>query len=243
MDHMDRPILLADYLTQSYNRGGAIAVLALQSLFTLIAKHNIDYPHFFLSLYRLCSVEIFNAKYRVTFFKLLSQSLQSINLPSYLVAAFMKRLAFLSLHSNSCNSSFCVAQITWLLRKHPQCVKLLHHPSKASLAVQTFNNDEEKDLETAGALDSSLWEMEMVSKHFLNEVADAALALKDPRSTDPGRDGLPIRVQEHIEVGYGDLFEQQLTLSKNNKKRLAAQSHIPPKHLFPTESMVSSCFQ
>jgi U3 small nucleolar RNA-associated protein 19 len=54
--HMANPLLLADYLTGSYNLGGgSIAVLALQSLFTLIVAHNLDYPDYFPSLYVFCS--------------------------------------------------------------------------------------------------------------------------------------------------------------------------------------------
>ena len=81
MKDFDRPILLSDYLTQCYNYKGIIAVLSLESLFYLIIYHNLDYPRFFESLYCLCTAEVFSAKHRSTFMKLLSDSLKSTNLP------------------------------------------------------------------------------------------------------------------------------------------------------------------
>ena len=65
--HLANPLLLADYLTLSYEIGGATSVLALSSLFTLIVAHNLDYPDYFASLYRLCTLENFSAKFRGKF--------------------------------------------------------------------------------------------------------------------------------------------------------------------------------
>ena len=62
MGNVDRPLLLADYLSQGFALGGVVAVLALESLFDLILKHNLDYPEFFVCLYRLCNLEVFSAK-------------------------------------------------------------------------------------------------------------------------------------------------------------------------------------
>eukprot|EP00597_Dinobryon_sp_UTEXLB2267_P007577 CAMPEP_0170093788 /NCGR_PEP_ID=MMETSP0019_2-20121128/26745_1 /TAXON_ID=98059 /ORGANISM="Dinobryon sp., Strain UTEXLB2267" /LENGTH=473 /DNA_ID=CAMNT_0010314747 /DNA_START=335 /DNA_END=1759 /DNA_ORIENTATION=- len=263
MHLLTRPILLADFLTHCYDSGsGPIAVLALQSLFTLIAQHNLDYPHFFLSLYNLCSVEIFSAKYRTTFFSLLSRSLQSTNLPAYVVAAFIKRLAYLALHSPSCNSRFCVAQITWLLRKHPQCITLLHSATHNN-ENQYFNNDESRDLEAAGGLQSSLWELLLLERHFLVAAADLAKTVRDPRSTDNGRNGLHTRVEEHLALTYADLLTEQLSqvATKAKKHKLQQQdiddnvsrnsnmsnsrialSHRIPQQLLQANSLVASCF-
>ena len=90
---MTHPLLLADYLTESYERGSIVAILALESPFQLVVKFNLDYPKFFVSLYRLCTNEVFSAKYRGKFMKLLSMCLKSANMPAYLVASFAKRLS------------------------------------------------------------------------------------------------------------------------------------------------------
>ncbi|XP_014674265.1 PREDICTED: nucleolar complex protein 4 homolog [Priapulus caudatus] len=39
---MTEPLLLADFLTHSYNIGGAISLLSLHGLFVLISKHNLS---------------------------------------------------------------------------------------------------------------------------------------------------------------------------------------------------------
>ena len=41
MPHMTSPLLLADFLTESYDIGGAISLLALNGLFVLINSYNL----------------------------------------------------------------------------------------------------------------------------------------------------------------------------------------------------------
>lgn len=41
LPHMTEPKLLMDFLTSSYNVGGAVSLLALNGLFTLITEHNL----------------------------------------------------------------------------------------------------------------------------------------------------------------------------------------------------------
>jgi U3 small nucleolar RNA-associated protein 19 len=41
LPHMYEPKLLMDFLTDSYNVGGAVSLLALNGLFTLITEHNL----------------------------------------------------------------------------------------------------------------------------------------------------------------------------------------------------------
>ena len=110
--YMANPLLLADYLTLSYECGGHFCA-CLIFLFTLIVAHNLDYPDYFPSLYRLCTLENFSAKFRGKFMSLLSASLRSVNLQSY-AAAFVKRLMRLALVAPSPSALYCIAQVTWL---------------------------------------------------------------------------------------------------------------------------------
>jgi hypothetical protein len=41
MPHLVNPRLLIDFLTESYERGGVISVLALNGLFILMTEHNL----------------------------------------------------------------------------------------------------------------------------------------------------------------------------------------------------------
>lgn len=256
--HMRNPMLLADYLSQSYATGGMVAVLALESLFHLIVNNNLDYPQFFLSLYNLCTVEVFTAKYRGKFMKLLSMSLKSVNLPAYLVAAFIKRLASLALHTPTPNSQFCIAQCTWLLRQHPQTQVLIHRKPKvaaygtdgqqqqASDADQ-FNNSESKDLEKANALLSSLWEVECLQNHHIHAAAQLAHALATPESTMIGAAAgdAYVHVEDYLTIGYLDMMEAALgkhVQGTSVAKRSAALHYVKPVSLFASDSLISSTF-
>jgi len=44
---LPKPLLLTDFLLSSYNVGGSISLLALSGVFTLISKHNLEYPEFY----------------------------------------------------------------------------------------------------------------------------------------------------------------------------------------------------
>lgn len=234
--HMRTPLLLADYLTSCFNNGGVLAVLALESLFHLILQHNLDYPHFFPSLYRLCTTNVFGAKYRAKFMKLLHKSLKSTNLPAYMVAAFVKRLMRLALHVASPAASFCVAQATWLLRRHPQCHCLLHKAGEPML-VDPFDASEDVDLEKTCAMQSSLWEAEALRTHHVHGVALLANALRDPSSTIE-TEGVPPVLEDYFASSYVDLIEKELRPAKRNVSLAFKQ----PKRLFDESDLVSKCF-
>lgn len=211
MPHLDQPLLLADYLTRSYECGGVTAVLALESLFNVILKHNLDYPQFFRSLYRLCTVEVFSAKYRTKFMKLLNASLKSVNLTAYVVASFIKRLARVSLSAPGPVALFCLAQITWLLRRHPQCLRLINKTSTGSSSgADTFKPEEEDDLEQTGALESSLWELDALRRHHFHAVATLASALDNESSTQSGAKEVPLNIDDFINNTFATLIEGEL---------------------------------
>jgi hypothetical protein len=255
--HLRNPMLLADYLTSSYATGGMVAVLALESLFHLIVHHNLDYPGFFLSLYNLCTVDVFSAKYRAKFMKLLSTSLKSVNLPAYLVAAFAKRLAHLALHTPTPNAQFCIAQCTWLLRQHPQAQVLIHRKARTGPS-KDFDNNENTDLEKAHALDSSLWEMELLQQHHLYAAAQLAASLATPESTmvTAAAGAAYVHVADYLNIGYADLMDNALALSAPKKdatgeviagsgasgKREAALAYVRPTSLFEEGSTMRACF-
>lgn len=123
---LPQPMLLADFLTDSYNIGGIVSLLALNGLFILISKFNLDYPSFFKKLYACCKPYVFHAKYRARFFQLVSLFLTSNYLPSYLVCAFVKRFARLSLTAPPAGAIFCIAIIYNLLRRNPVCRPLIN---------------------------------------------------------------------------------------------------------------------
>lgn len=71
------PLRLADFLTDSYRIGGVISLLSLNGLFLLMQDYNLEYPEFYPRLYALLQPQVFHAKYRQRFFRLLDLFLSS----------------------------------------------------------------------------------------------------------------------------------------------------------------------
>ncbi|KAF0696736.1 Aste57867_12538 [Aphanomyces stellatus] len=138
MPHLTDPLLLADFLTDSYNIGGITSLLALNSLFVLIQEYNFDYPDFFSKLYALLSDEsLMRSKFRKRFFKLLTLFLSSTYLPAYVIAAFTKRsyqLSRLSLTAEPGAILFIIPCVYNLVLRHKECIQLIHRSTAMSVA-------------------------------------------------------------------------------------------------------------
>lgn len=68
MPHLTNPLLLSDFLTDSYNVGSVTSLLALNSLFILIQDYNFDSPDFYNKLYQLLEDStLISAKQRYIF--------------------------------------------------------------------------------------------------------------------------------------------------------------------------------
>lgn len=124
--NMNDPKMLMDFLTDSYNLGGATSLLALNGLFILIHQYNLDYPDFYKKLYALLEPDIFHIKYQSRFFHLLDLFLSSTHLPAYLVAAFAKKLSTLALSAPPQGAILAVVFIGNLLKRHRSCQVLIH---------------------------------------------------------------------------------------------------------------------
>ncbi|KAG1175479.1 hypothetical protein G6F70_004098 [Rhizopus microsporus] len=174
LPHLAEPKLLMDFLTDSYNVGGAVSLLALNGLFTLIVDHNLDYPDFYKKLYTLLDRNVMHVKYRSRFFRLLELFLSSAYLPATLIAAFIKRLARLSLTAPPAACVIIIPFIYNLLKRHPTCMCLIHS-NKAidNAATDPFTMDNLDPYECK-ALDSSLWEVKTLTEHYYANVSTLA---------------------------------------------------------------------
>jgi len=123
---MSNPLMLSDFLTQSYNSGGLISVLSLNSLFVLINNFNLEYPHFYEKVYQLLDSSIFSTKYKDRFFQHLDTFLLSTHLSAYLVAAFIKKLSRMLLTCPPGDTRFLILFIYNLLIRHKNCKVLIH---------------------------------------------------------------------------------------------------------------------
>lgn len=99
MPHLMEPRLLLDFLTDSYDMGGIVSLLALNGLFILMHQYHLwvpplfslppslvhcqtifhfrDYPDFYTKLYGLLEPSIFRVKYMPRFFSLMDTFLSS----------------------------------------------------------------------------------------------------------------------------------------------------------------------
>lgn len=208
LPHMSKPTLMIDFLTAAYEVGGAISLLALNGLFVLIHQHNLDYPDFYKKLYNLLEPSVFHVKYRARFFHLANLFLSSSHLPVYLVAAFAKRLARLALTAPPTALLIVLPFIYNLIRRHPSCRVLIHKPSTEDEPLEDPYLLDEEDPAQCRALESSLWEIKTLQKHYHPDVAKAAMLINTPLSEQEDD------ISELLEITTYELMERDLKQSQ-----------------------------
>lgn len=203
MPNLTNPLLLTDFLTDSYNIGGVVSLLALNGLFLLIQKYNLEYPEFYTKLYALLTDVIFYAKYRARFFYLTDLFLSSTHLPAYLVAAFAKRLSRLALIAPPDMLLTLIPFIGNLLVRHPSLAILVDNPD-----AQDVNDDPylyaEKDPSLCNAIQSSLWEIKSLQNHWHPEVARKAAFINKQLPK------MEWDLSDVLEIRHTELFEKEL---------------------------------
>ena len=171
-----------DFLTDSFNVGGSTSLLSLSGLFYLIQQKNLDYPQFYQKLYSLLDPNTLHSKHRSRFFRLLNTFLASTHLPAALVASFVKRLARLSLFAPPSGIVVVVPCIYNLLKSHPSCTFMIHRISEVDhdegMRDDPFRQEQPDPMET-DALESSLWEIEMLQSHYHPNVATIAKIISE----------------------------------------------------------------
>lgn len=164
------PCLLIDFLVSCYDQGSGIAVLSLRPLFILMMEHGLQVDDFYTRLYSMLHPQIFEARHASRFFYQLNIFLKSTHLPVYLISAFVKKLARLSLTAPPIGARICVRQALNLIKRHPEgCKKLLDcqlSVDENPLDSDPFDNDEPEPAKTH-ALESSLWELRSLGEHYL----------------------------------------------------------------------------
>ncbi|KAG6549807.1 hypothetical protein Mapa_008788 [Marchantia paleacea] len=265
--HMNNPILLSDFLTQSYDVGGLISVMALSSLFILITGHGLEYPDFYNKLYALLEPSIFVAKHRSRFFELLDSCLKSSHLPAYLAAAFAKRLGRLVLSAPPSGSIVVIALIHNILRRHPSVNCLVHRDSSQAttiaavkdgangegitdstvakkvpeeksdkavdgkLGVDPFRADE-TDTAKCDALQSSLWEIETLRRHYCPAVSRFVESLETDLTVRAKTTEMSI--SDFSSTSYATIFNEEV--GRRLKAVPLAFYHSVPSTLFAENS-------
>ncbi|EAW98545.1 nucleolar complex associated 4 homolog (S. cerevisiae), isoform CRA_b [Homo sapiens] len=198
-----RRVFQAMWLSFLKHKGGALSLLALNGLFILIHKHNLEYPDFYRKLYGLLDPSVFHVKYRARFFHLADLFLSSSHLPAYLVAAFAKRLARLALTAPPEALLMVLPFICNLLRRHPACRVLVHRPHGPELDADPYDPGEE-DPAQSRALESSLWELQALQRHYHPEVSKAASVINQALSMPE------VSIAPLLELTAYEIFERDL---------------------------------
>lgn len=206
LDYVPSPLRFADFFMQAYSDHGSglVGVLALDGLFELITESGLEYPDFYKQLYRLISSRVLYVKYRSRFFSLLTKCLiRNEMLPAHLVAAFCKRLCRSALSGPPTGALFVLALVSNLLRKHPECACLIDRNSEEEVTDEFL--PEENDPTKARALQSSLWELAVLERHYYAPVASLAKSIGSPAEAKAP----PHNIEEFSSHTYKSLFDQE----------------------------------
>lgn len=173
LPHLNKPLMLTDFLMESLEMGGTIALLALQGIFVLIQKHNLAFPDIYNRVYAMFEPSIFRLEYKTRLFQLADIFLSSTHLPEGLVAGFAKRLSRLALAAPAPDAIIICHFIGNLLIRHPGLKKLVHREKSSTVTQDPYLMDE-PDPMLSRAIDSQLWEIHGLQNHLIPDVAKAA---------------------------------------------------------------------
>ncbi|KKA27508.1 hypothetical protein TD95_001813 [Thielaviopsis punctulata] len=231
-----KPELLADFLTDCYNMGGATSLLALSGVFYLIEQRNLDYPSFYAKLYSLLDRDILHSKHRSRFFRLMNTFLASSHLPAALVASFIKRLARLALAAPPSAVVYVVPWAYNMFRMHPLCTFMLHRETREDELRQLietegfadpFDPTETDPMET-GAVDSCLWELVQLQSHYHPNVATIAKIISEQFTKQS------YNLEDFLDHSYGSLLDGEM--AKDVKKPPVIEFQIPKRIFLPQDA-------
>lgn len=229
-----KPELLMDFLTDSYDIGGATSLLALSGLFYLMQEKNLDYPQFYPKLYSLLDSDLLHSKHRSRFFRLMNTFLSSSHLPSTLVASFIKRLSRLALNAPPAAIVAIVPWIYNLLMAHPTCTFMLHREIrdeawKTELDAEGMHdpfNPLEPDPTLTDAIESSLWEIETLQSHYHPNVAALARIISEQFTKRA------YNIEDFLDHSYQGMVGAELGRGDNALKRTPVVEFQIPKRIF-----------
>lgn len=253
LPHLTNPLVLADYLTGCFSSGGIISILALQGLFLLMLDHGLEYPNYYEQLYSLLTPDVFASRHRYELFRLLDLSMTSLRVPSYIAASVIKRVAQVSLTAPAPTLYFALPFLRKVLQVHPNCLALIHRSSREavlpddveggaeSAAAQTakaqalrdtaalFDGEDPFDdhakLADSHALNSTLWELTALERHFMPVVPLMVSAF-----SSTAEDKTPLR----YEKSYARLFTAEVTRALH-EKHLPTVAYETPSVEDPTD--------
>ncbi|GAA6027656.1 hypothetical protein JCM8097_007968 [Rhodosporidiobolus ruineniae] len=223
LPHMTEPRRLMDWLVDCADVGGTVGILALNGLFTLITKHGLEFPEFYTKLYSLLDRSVLHVRYRPRFFRLLDIFMSSSHLPATLVASFIKRLARLSLAASPAAIVTVIPFVYNLLKRHPACMALIHRKIEGDdydWSNDPFDANEPLPTDT-NALDSSLWEIAALQRHYLASVSGLAKVFTEVMNKQS------YAMEDFLDHSYATLLQTEF--SRRISSRPPALAPVPQR--------------
>ncbi|KAH7087168.1 CBF/Mak21 family-domain-containing protein [Paraphoma chrysanthemicola] len=229
-----QPEMLMDFLTDSYDVGGATSLLALSGLYYLISEKNLDYPSFYLKLYSLLDDGLLHSKHRSRFFRLLDTFMSSTHLPAALVASFIKRLSRLALHGPPAGIVVVIPWVYNMFKRHPACTFMMHREIRDPARKQQLEEEgmsdpfdmAESDPMLSNAIESSVWELEALQTHYHPNVATLAKIIAEQFTKRS------YNLEDFLDHSYTALLDVEL--DRDLKKDPEVEFEIP-KRIFTEE--------
>ncbi|KAH7408431.1 CBF/Mak21 family-domain-containing protein [Phaeosphaeria sp. MPI-PUGE-AT-0046c] len=229
-----QPEMLMDFLTDSYNVGGATSLLALSGLYFLISEKNLDYPSFYIKLYSLLDEGLLHSKHRSRFFRLLDTFMSSTHLPAALVASFIKRLSRLALHGPPAGIVVVIPWVYNMFKRHPACTFMMHREIRDPSQEETMEEEgmddpfdmAESDPMLSNAIESSVWELEALQSHYHPNVATLAKIISEQFTKRS------YNLEDFLDHSYTALLDVEL--NRDLKKDPEVEFEIP-KRIFTAE--------
>jgi U3 small nucleolar RNA-associated protein 19 len=203
MPHLTRAVMVMDWVSGCVDYGGAVGLLALNTLFILMQEYNLDYPSFYTRLYAFLDHDLLHLKYRSRFFRLAELFLSSTHLPATLLASFVKRLSRLSLAAPPSSIVITIPFVYNILKRHPALMRMIHRDEELGPFEDPFVADEPNPNLT-NALDSSLWELRSHKRHYHAGVSTLA-CIFDEAFTKPN-----YPLEDFLDHTYATLIEGEL---------------------------------
>ncbi|KAF8426320.1 CBF/Mak21 family-domain-containing protein [Tirmania nivea] len=226
--YFTHPHLLFDFLTDCYNQGSVMAILALNGLFELIKAKNLDYPNFYEKLYALFDRNLMHVRYRSRFFRLVEIFLNSTHIPANLVASFIKRMSRLALTAPPSAIVIVVPLVYNLLKSHPSCTFMVHRERYDRDAARKegyedpFDMNEPDPMKT-NAIESSLWELVMLQEHYHPSVATLARIVSEQFTKES------YKLEDFLDHSYASMIDAELRKNIRNDPVVA---YDIPKRIF-----------
>nr|CAG4641647.1 EOG090X04ZD [Eurycercus lamellatus] len=234
--HLEKPLLLTDFLMESYGIGGAVSILALHGVFLLMQNYNLEYPDFYTKLYALLEPGVLFVKYRARFFYLLDLFMTSTHVPEYIGAAFAKRLSRLALIAPPNVIILLLHFVGNLMLRHKGLARLMHNPDNQNEMEKDPYVMEEKILSACSAMDSSLWEIKTLQSHALPEIAYTA------KFIDRDLPKSEWDISQDLELTMEDLLEKELK-RKNPDEDVPLNFEKPAKFACVKNDKLSEYFE